>query len=364
MLRIFGWCAGPRGGQTGKGISERRGGTLTTYIVQESESLRAQNIQLKFGPTWWANRKRNYLEESRDYQLILYKSLRACVLRIISWCAGPRGWDIPEKESLRGEEGLSNYTVQESESLHAQNIRLMFGPTWWANRKRNRWEEGRYFINLYCTRVWKLACAEYSAEVRAYVVGKPEKKLLRGEQGLSTYTVQESESLRAQNILLMFGPMWWANRKKNRWEERRDYQIILYKSLESLRAQNIRLMFGPTWRGKTEKESFRGEETFSTYTVQESEGLRAQNILLMFGPTWWENRKRNHWEERGYFINLNCTGVESLRAQNIRLMFGPTWWANRKRISSYWPRQSWGQGWNPRRPSWWETMSGEPVNVQ
>jgi uncharacterized caspase-like protein len=77
------------------------------------------------------------------------------------------------------------------------------------------------------------------------VVGKPEKELFRGEQGLSTYTVQESESLRAQNN---------------------------------------QLMCGPTWQGKPEKESLRGEEGLSIYTVQESESLRAQNIRLMFGP--------------------------------------------------------------------------------
>jgi hypothetical protein len=30
--------------------------------------------------------------------------------------------------------------------------------------------------------------------VRAHVAGKPEKESLRGEKGISTYTVQESES--------------------------------------------------------------------------------------------------------------------------------------------------------------------------
>ncbi len=35
----------------------------------------------------------------------------------------------PEKESLRGEEGLSTYIEQESEILLAQNIWLIFGPT-------------------------------------------------------------------------------------------------------------------------------------------------------------------------------------------------------------------------------------------
>jgi hypothetical protein len=61
------------------------------------------------------------------------------------------------------------------------------------------------------------------------VVGKPEKELLRGEQGLSTDTVKESK--------------------------------------ESLRAQNIRLICGPTWRAKPEKEPMRREQGLSTYSV-------------------------------------------------------------------------------------------------
>ncbi len=86
-------------GKTGKGIIERRGGTLSTYTVQESESLRAQNSRLIFRPTRQGN---------------------------------------PEKESLRGGEVLlSTYTVQESEGLRAQNIQMMCRPTWGDNRKRN-----------------------------------------------------------------------------------------------------------------------------------------------------------------------------------------------------------------------------------
>ncbi len=259
MPRIFSWYAGPRGGEnrkrnhwearryyinlyctrvwepacseysadvrahvagkTGKGIIERRGGIFN-------------------------NRKRNHSEERRDYQLVPHKSLRSCVRIIFRWYSGPRGrenpkrnqWEAkrdyqqPEKESLRGEEGLSTYTVQESESLRAQNIRLMFGPTWWANRKRNH----------------------------------------GGVEGLSTYSAQESESLHAQNIRLMFGPTWWANRKRKHWEESRDYQLILCKSLRAC----MRIIF-----------------------------------LWYSGPRDWENRKRNHWEERRYFINLYCTRV-------------------------------------------------------
>ncbi len=194
--------------------------------------------------------------------------------------------------------------------------------------------------------------------------GKPEKESLRGEEGLSTYTVQESracllrifgqcsgprggqtgkgiierrgsiislyrycKSLRAC-VLRIFswcsGPRGGQTGKGFMEKGRRDYKLILCKSLRAC----VRIIF--RWysglRGrKPEKESWRGVKGLSTYSVQES---------------------------------------ESLRAQNIRLMCGPTWWANRKRLSSCWPRQSWGQGWNPRRPSWWETISGESVTVE
>jgi hypothetical protein len=192
--RIFSSCAGPRGRENRKRNIERRGGISNLYcaIVWElacSEYLADVRAHVVGKPE-----KESLRGEEVFYQLLLYKSPRVCVLRIFGWCSGPRGGQTGKGITERRGGILSTSTVQESESLRAQNIWLMFGPTWWANRKKNHWEGGG-IINLYWTRVREPACSEYSADVRAHVVGKPEKDFFLLAQAELGPGVEPAETL-------------------------------------------------------------------------------------------------------------------------------------------------------------------------
>jgi len=62
---------------------------------------------------------------------------------------------------------------------------LEFGPTWWDNRKSLFWG----------SLVRELACLEYSADVQAHVVGKPEKEFFRLAQAELGPGLEPAETL-------------------------------------------------------------------------------------------------------------------------------------------------------------------------